>query len=45
MAGQASVSALLHAATVVAAGTYVLVRLQPALTSGGWFGPGPSASG
>jgi NADH-quinone oxidoreductase subunit L len=33
MAGPASVSALLHAATMVAAGAYLLARLQPVLSS------------
>ena len=32
MAGPSSVSALLHAATLVAAGTYILARLQPSLS-------------
>ncbi len=39
MAGPTSVSALLHAATMVAAGAYVLVRLQPVLDRAAWFAP------
>ena len=39
MAGPSSVSALLHAATMVAAGAYLLLRLQPQLSVVGWFGP------
>lgn len=45
MAGPTSVSALLHAATMVAAGAYALIRLQPVLDQVGWFGPTAIAVG
>ncbi len=45
MAGPTSASALLHAATMVAAGAYVLVRLQPTLAHAAWFGPAVIAIG
>jgi NADH:ubiquinone oxidoreductase subunit 5 (subunit L)/multisubunit Na+/H+ antiporter MnhA subunit len=38
MAGPSSVSALLHAATLVAAGAYILARLQPSLALAPGFG-------
>lgn len=39
MAGPVPVSALLHAATLVAAGTFLLARLQPILDGVVWFAP------
>ncbi|MEO7556879.1 MAG: proton-conducting transporter membrane subunit [Acidimicrobiales bacterium] len=45
MAGPTSVSALLHAATMVAAGAYALIRLQPVLDQAGWFAPTAIAIG
>jgi NADH-quinone oxidoreductase subunit L len=45
MAGPSAASALLHSATMVAAGAYLLARLHPVLDTVGWFGPTTLAVG
>ncbi|SFU56750.1 NADH-quinone oxidoreductase subunit L [Halomonas korlensis] len=39
MSGPVPVSSLLHSATMVAAGLYLIIRLQPTLSDVGWFAP------